>query len=305
MTEKACKAKDPRTCPYHGAAARTAAAIATKNFDGYLKEKTVTEVKPARVSPFAHLNTEMPLKEMDPLMLSNALYGHLEHIPEVDVETMREAVAFASFVHRKDTRKNRAGFPTTAYIEHPLRNAIRLTRFGCRSQPALIAALLHDTVEDHASEIAENFGGGSTGNEAQDREIAFAFIGETFGEETERTVRGMSNPLMEDGISDERKRELYVEHVVEATREDPQVLVNKIMDWMDNALSLKYTISGMKPARTVRLIDKYSPLPPVFLEHLDLHAGRLPVSAEGLAAIRSKIAEGAHSLQKLRVEQAA
>ena len=68
------------------------------------------------------------------------------------------AVSFAATKHSKQTRKNKAKSP---YIEHPIEVAQELSMAGIMDVEILIAALLHDTIEDTnttSQEIEEIFG---------------------------------------------------------------------------------------------------------------------------------------------------
>ena len=70
-----------------------------------------------------------------------------------------EAILFATVKHRDQRRKDVFGSP---YINHPVRAAELLWRVGgIRDEVTLLAALLHDTVEDTATlpeEIEASFG---------------------------------------------------------------------------------------------------------------------------------------------------
>jgi (p)ppGpp synthase/HD superfamily hydrolase len=61
----------------------------------------------------------------------------------------------ASFLHRKQTRFVRGDLPRVPYIEHPLRVALRLVRWGVPDAELIAAALLHDVVEDCSTELLE------------------------------------------------------------------------------------------------------------------------------------------------------
>ena len=69
-----------------------------------------------------------------------------------------EATNFAAEKHRNQRRKN---VEQTPYINHPIEVATILTRAGINDEDALIAALLHDTIEDtetSVEEVTERFG---------------------------------------------------------------------------------------------------------------------------------------------------
>jgi guanosine-3',5'-bis(diphosphate) 3'-pyrophosphohydrolase len=70
-----------------------------------------------------------------------------------DLDLILEAAAFAADRHRMQRRKDADASP---YINHPLALAHILSREGGVSDPAVLcAALLHDTVEDTETTLAE------------------------------------------------------------------------------------------------------------------------------------------------------
>ncbi len=77
----------------------------------------------------------------------------------VDAAALLEAATFAADKHRHQRRKDAEASP---YINHPLAVACLLaTGAGVRDEALLVAALLHDTVEDTETtfaELEENFG---------------------------------------------------------------------------------------------------------------------------------------------------
>ncbi len=70
----------------------------------------------------------------------------------------QEAVSFAARAHRHQIRKD----GRTPYFAHPVRVALTVrVAFGCEDPVALLAALLHDTIEDTTTDyddIADRFG---------------------------------------------------------------------------------------------------------------------------------------------------
>jgi (p)ppGpp synthase/HD superfamily hydrolase len=81
---------------------------------------------------------------------------------------MKRILAAASFAARKHTDQRRKNPAATPYINHPLEVAEHLARVGeINDEDVLIAALLHDTIEDThttADEIRELFGGARVEN---------------------------------------------------------------------------------------------------------------------------------------------
>jgi guanosine-3',5'-bis(diphosphate) 3'-pyrophosphohydrolase len=75
-----------------------------------------------------------------------------------DIAKLLAAAGFAAVRHRDQRRK---GASKTPYINHPIEVARELSDSGVEDLDVLVAALLHDTVEDTGtspSEIEERFG---------------------------------------------------------------------------------------------------------------------------------------------------
>jgi guanosine-3',5'-bis(diphosphate) 3'-pyrophosphohydrolase len=79
---------------------------------------------------------------------------------EEDLTRVLEAVKFSALKHRHQRRKDAAASP---YINHPVEVAELIWRVGgVRDLRVIVAALLHDTLEDTATtdaELRERFGG--------------------------------------------------------------------------------------------------------------------------------------------------
>jgi guanosine-3',5'-bis(diphosphate) 3'-pyrophosphohydrolase len=88
------------------------------------------------------------------------MYNHIINKPEpVSLQKVFEALEFAAYKHRRQKRKGAIGIP---YINHPIEVAGMLVRsMNEPSKELIIAALLHDTMEDtdvSNEEIEEKFG---------------------------------------------------------------------------------------------------------------------------------------------------
>ena len=248
------------------------------------------------------LMTKVSLKDMDSALLTQTFSGLINRLSGVNSVLVHDAITFSSYVHRNDMRSNRKGFNKTPYIEHPLRNAIRIARWGSKSEALFIGTLLHDTVEDHAKEMARDFCGVDTDDEGVAREHAFKYIGEQYGADVERIVRGMSNPLPDPNASApltvEEKDANYRQHVVDAI-DDPDVFVSKFSDFTDNALGLYHNVAGMNPEGVRRRANKYLPLCAEFKKRLLDPNFPLPVSDEGRQEMLQALLNGEARLKSL------
>ena len=131
------------------------------------------------------------------------------------------------------------------YIIHPLEVADDLVnKYEINDADLVVGALLHDSVEDQADKLLnikpsdEDL---EEANKEELQELAFAEIGNLYGERVENMVRGLTNPnfnkMMEELELKEikkEKRELYKEHIEEAIK-DPNVFVIKLSDFIRNA----------------------------------------------------------------------
>ncbi len=76
----------------------------------------------------------------------------------MDIKRILEATRFAAHKHKDQRRKDHAASP---YIVHPIAAAELLIEAGVTDEDTVIAAILHDTIEDTETtrdEIAEQFG---------------------------------------------------------------------------------------------------------------------------------------------------
>ena len=244
----------------------------------------------------------LELKEMDGALLVVDIRSRA--VPAgLDLARLDEAIALAAFAHRAQRRRGRADLPSTAYVEHPLRNAARVLRWGVTVESIVIAALLHDTVEDHAVELAAAFGGPPAGDEGAARATVLAAYARRFGERTAALVAAMSNPLGPGGDDERAAHERYRSHVVAAIS-DPQVAVCKLADLVDNALSLHHTREGAEDPRTRRLARKYSPLLPVLKERIAEADVRALLSADGWRTADDALRAGIGRMSALRGDDA-
>lgn len=73
-------------------------------------------------------------------------------LPSTDLARLLEAASFAADQHRHQRRKD---VNATPYINHPLEVANILAQAGVDDVDVLIAAVLHDTVEDTCTTVEE------------------------------------------------------------------------------------------------------------------------------------------------------
>ena len=168
--------------------------------------------------------------------------------PGPDQQRLNRALAVAGRLHAADRREREP------YVNHLLRVAIRvLSHYGVHDAEVVCAALLHDSVEDHAADLAPD----------GTREAALAALAEQFGPRVSGLVAAVTNPEYAAGRD---AHEQYRDHVADSLRRDPWARVIKASDFTDNGVGLIHTTGP----RLRRLAAKYAPLVPVLQEMIAL-----------------------------------
>lgn len=209
-----------------------------------------------------------PLKKLDSAQLTILLQRMVLDKPKnFDFSEVQNAIELASHLHDGQTRANRGNLPRTPYIEHPLRNAIRLLRWGVKEQDTVIAAVLHDVVEDAPKKIYEIVYGVKAPKDITEeelRDIAVKFIADTFGAEVARIVLAVSNGILPKGVTREARYGIYLNHVRDAITDDIAVFLVKLSDFVDNAAGLYHNDFGANREKIVGMATKYLPVVPAF-----------------------------------------
>ncbi len=174
--------------------------------------------------------------------------------PEDDQRRLNRALELAARLHAGDRREREP------YLNHLLRVAIRImSHYGVHDADVIIAALLHDAVEDHAAELAA----GLDGRMADTRQAALAALAAEFGPRVAELVAAVTNP---EYAADRDAHEQYREHVADSLRRYPWARVIKASDFTDNGVGLIHTTGP----RLRTLAGKYAPLVPILRELIDL-----------------------------------
>ncbi len=175
----------------------------------------------------------------------------LESFPDAGREQLLEALDLASALHAHDRRVREP------YLNHLLRVAIRIIKYyGVRDIDVLVAALLHDAVEDHPDEL----GGVPPGTPyPQATEAALAELARRFNPRVAELVSAVTNPEYDP---DRDRHEQYREHVAENLENDPWARVIKISDFTDNGVGVIHTTMD----KAFRAATKYRPLVPTLRE---------------------------------------
>ncbi|WP_344133471.1 HD domain-containing protein [Luedemannella flava] len=164
-------------------------------------------------------------------------------LPEPDRSALIDALDLAAELHRDDRRTREP------YLNHLLRTAIRIRRYyAIDDADVLVAALLHDAVEDHPAELA-----GSTNGDVVS--AALTAIAARFNPRVADLVRAVTNPEYDPTRDAD---EQYREHVEASLTRTPWARVIKVSDFTDNGVGIVHT-TGPKVTRAA---TKYAPLVP-------------------------------------------
>jgi hypothetical protein len=174
------------------------------------------------------------------------------------------AYVLAKNLHENDTHKD------LPYIFHLLRVASRLARYlEVKNADIIIAALLHDSVEDHPTEILSAAFTGS-GPEAsfsdrsvpvdpfEQQKMGLTDIATLFRIPVAEHVARVTNPpsIAREGLSYEEKLAAYNEKVVQAIATVEGWLI-KFSDWCDNGLGVNHGDLGDGSDKKVHFQRKY------------------------------------------------
>ena len=152
--------------------------------------------------------------------------------PKADLALIERAYRTAEELHRTQTRKS--GDP---YITHPLAVTTILADIGM-TEPTLVAALLHDTVEDTTYTLDQ--------------------LRTDFGDEVAVLVDGVTK-LDKVQYGDSAQAETIRKMIVAMAR-DIRVLVIKLADRLHNMRTVRYVKQATQERQATESLDVYAPL---------------------------------------------
>jgi (p)ppGpp synthase/HD superfamily hydrolase len=187
--------------------------------------------------------------------LTQRLSHEIGRLPADARYSIADAAGWALRLHA-DQRRTRE-----PYANHVLRVALRiLCHYKVTDPEVLIAALLHDVVEDQPWAAA-----GVANHGPPPRAAALAVITSRYGARVARLVAAVTNPDRPAG-TDWRSLDLqYVEHLASSLDAEPWARVLKLSDFTDNGVGIIHTV-GPKVRHSAR---KYNGFLPVLRELLD------------------------------------
>ncbi|MBF6435797.1 HD domain-containing protein [Nocardia cyriacigeorgica] len=197
--------------------------------------------------PGAGVLAVMPLHTISDVYGEDGLRGRfeLETAELPGAEQLTAALELATDLHRKDR------YGREPYINHLLRVAIRIaSHYEVRDTEVVIAGLLHDSVEDHSTELAGTRSGSPTS-------AALAALADRFGARVADIVASVTNPAPDPGRD---RHEQYREHVTTELERAPWARVVKLSDFTDNGVGILYATGPVLH----KLATKYRPLTDVY-----------------------------------------
>ena len=152
--------------------------------------------------------------------------------PKAEVKMVERAYERAAYLHRDQTR--RSGDP---YITHPLAVATILAELGMTA-PTLVAALLHDTVED--------------------TQYSLEMLRQDFGDEVAALVDGVTK--LDKVKYGQATAAETVRKMVVAMARDIRVLVIKLADRLHNMRTLRWMPPEKQEQKARETLEIYAPL---------------------------------------------
>jgi GTP diphosphokinase / guanosine-3',5'-bis(diphosphate) 3'-diphosphatase len=170
---------------------------------------------------------QMEKPELEPLFRSI----RANH-PKADLALIERAYRTAEHLHRNQTRKS--GDP---FITHPLAVTTILADIGM-TEPTLVAALLHDTVEDTPYTLDE--------------------LRSDFGDEVAQLVDGVTK--LDKVQYGETAQAETIRKMIVAMARDIRVLVIKLADRLHNMRTVRYVKRSTQERQATESLDIYAPL---------------------------------------------
>jgi hypothetical protein len=305
-----CDAREGHCPLVHG----DSADAAKQNHESMMAHSMIPTLKKSRNHPHSSISAsaeelrarsaqvlrETPLKKLDAAQLAQTL-RHEAALLGLNAEIVDSSVDLATILHAHQIRGNRGNFATTPYIEHPLRNAVRLIRLGAQDQDVIVAAVLHDTIEDGARVFMDKFHKVTDCDELTARNTLRQHINDAYGPRVLHLVDAVTNDYIADQdksrMSTEVKNKRYHDHVAKAIENHPGVFLVKVSDFIDNATGLYNNDIPERRHKTKKQAIKYLPVVEVF-KHSMMKLN-LPISERGKAVIWKQLCNTTSRLQNI------
>ena len=158
----------------------------------------------------------------------------LEHNPGVDLGRIRAAFEVADLAHSGQRRK--AGTP---YVTHVVAAAQICAEMGL-DEDSIVAALLHDTIEDTS--------------------LTYADIARQFGTEVADIVEGVTKLTRVQFTSREDEQKENLRKMLMAMAKDIRVILIKIADRLHNMRTMEYMAAHKQVEKSTETMEIYAPI---------------------------------------------
>lgn len=251
--------------------------------------------------------TDLPLKEMGEALLVAEIQTRVKNSDDVLLSSstyeVDKAIKIAAYLHRTQTRQVRGHLPKDTYITHPLRNTLRLLRYGVTDPVVIISSILHDVVEDCSKEFSHLLAGFDSiqWSEERCRLEVFKYLINEFGMDVAVTVAAVTNDPIPKGNTSEQNRKIY-EHKVLSAIADRRAAAVKLADLVDNALSLYH---HHKPGDklSIKRANKYLPVLPALIARIQEPDMIALLTQSGMEKALGQIMVGMVELKKIAEEE--
>jgi RelA/SpoT family (p)ppGpp synthetase len=190
----------------------------------------------ARGLSFVGQRPQQPARPAQPQMMRQ--YELVERVrrynPQTDEALLNRAYVYAMKAHGEQIRAS--GDP---YFSHPLEVAAILTNLKL-DDATIVAALLHDTIEDTEATRAE--------------------IDTLFGHEIGKLVEGLTKLKKLDLVTKEAKQAENLRKLLLAIADDVRVLLVKLADRLHNMRTLNFMSADSRRRMSEETLDIYAPL---------------------------------------------
>ena len=195
----------------------------------------VTVAKPVAVGPVAAVPVSKPARARSRMMRQYDLVERVRaYNPDTDEDMLNKAYVYAMVAHGE--QKRASGDP---YFSHPLEVAAILTDLKL-DDATIVAALLHDTIEDTEATRSE--------------------IDSAFGSEIGALVEGLTKLKRLELVSREAKQAENLRKLLLAVADDVRVLLIKLADRLHNMRTLEFVPPASRRRIAEETLDIYAPL---------------------------------------------
>lgn len=216
----------------------------------HMDHPTYREKEP---TPLMRIQKEPQFTTYNSIELYNSLLETMGDIPHG-----KKALETALRLHIDQKKR-----PDGPYINHIMRVTKRVVEeYGVTDPDILVAAILHDSLEDALEKLV-----GSDGT----LDDGYQWMADQFGEEAAKIIKALTTPSTPDDMSREEKYASYFDHM-NMLAQNSKAIVIKISDFSDNALK----VHDLKPQRRARLSKKYAPVIPLLIAGLQQDGVPMP-----------------------------